>query len=151
MSTNLLNILIAEDHRMTAKLLQSVLNKQDNMRVVDVLCNGADVVTAMNNVDVDVLLLDLEMPFMNGFEIMGKLPAPSKSKVLVLSAHTEEEVIRKSLSLGAAGYMSKRVGMNDILDGIRAVSEGKMFFGDNALAMATGVQREMAMKKIEFV
>ena len=123
-----LNILIAEDHKMTARLLQSVLNKQPNMQVVDVLANGKDVVAAMSNVDIDVLLLDLELPIMNGFDIIASLGQAQKDKVLVLSAHTEPEVISRSKELGAKGYMSKRIGMKELVDGIRCVAGGKNYF-----------------------
>jgi DNA-binding NarL/FixJ family response regulator len=126
--SNSLNILIAEDHKMTARLLQSVLNKQPNMQVVDVLASGKDVVAAMSNVDIDVLLLDLELPIMNGFDIIASLGQAQKDKVLVLSAHTEAEVILRSKELGAKGYMSKRIGMKELVDGIRSVAGGKNYF-----------------------
>jgi DNA-binding NarL/FixJ family response regulator len=138
-----LNILIAEDHKMTARLLQSVLNKQANMHVIDVLANGKDVVSAMNNVDIDVLLLDLELPVMNGFDVISSLGAAQKNKVLVLSAHTESEVIARSKELGAKGYMSKRIGMKELVEGIRNVAEGKTYFEYD--------YNEIEVRKIELV
>lgn len=130
MTENLLNILIAEDHRMTARLLQSALNKQGNMRVVDVVNNGRDVVKAMGNseLNVDIILLDIELPLMDGFDVIRNLDKSNQDKVLVLSAHTERDFMQKTKSLGARGYISKSAGMQDIVEGINAVAEGKPFF-----------------------
>ncbi len=122
---------------MTAKLLQSLLNKQKNINVVDVVNNGKDVLPAMNRFKVDVLILDLEMPFMNGFEVMNSLPPESRSKVLVLSAHTEANVIEKSFEMGATGYMSKRAGLQELMEGISSVSEGRNYFDINSLGIST--------------
>lgn len=144
--SNLLNILIAEDHKMTARLLQSVLNKQSNMHVVDVLGNGRDVIAAMDKVDVDVLLLDLELPLMNGFDVLASLEPRKKDKVLVLSAHTETEIISKSRSMGAKGYMTKRIGMKELVEGIKTVAHG-----DNYFEFDFNTEEVSKIKKIELV
>ncbi len=143
--SDLLNILIAEDHKMTARLLQSVLNKQANMHVVDVLANGRDVVDSMGKMDIDVLLLDLELPVMNGFDVLTSLEPAKKDKVLVLSAHTESEIISRSKTLGAKGYMSKRIGMKELIEGIRAVAKGSSYF-----EFDFNTEEVSNIKKIEF-
>ncbi len=148
MTENLLNILIAEDHRMTARLLRSALNKQGSMRVVDVLGNGRDVVEAAGNseLDVDVILLDIELPLMNGFEVIKSLDKSSQKKVLVLSAHTEKDFMQKSKALGARGYISKSSGMQEIIEGIKAVAGGRQFFEMEMLTAMAGIKKKEKMK-----
>jgi len=143
MTKDKLNILIAENNRMTARFLKSVLGKQNNIRIVDIISNGKDVVEAVNKNDIDVLLLDLDLPNMSGFEIMGHMASQSRTKVLVLSAHTEEDFVKQSFNLGATGYMTKRAGLNEILEGIRTVSEGKNYFDNNTLRLAAAIKSRL--------
>eukprot|EP01156_Anaeramoeba_ignava_P014259 Anaeramoba_ignava/a608630_16.p1 GENE.a608630_16~~a608630_16.p1 ORF type:complete len:150 (-),score=3.02 a608630_16:72-521(-) len=134
MTMNTMNILIAEDHNMTARLLQNMIGNHDNMNVVDIAPTGQDVINKCDNNDVDVLLLDLEMPHMNGFQIMDELFAKKKNtKVLVLSAHTEGGVIEQSLQKGAAGYLTKKVDMDEIVEAITTVYNGDNYLCDTCL------------------
>ena len=150
MTKDFVNILIAEDHKMTARLLQSVLNKQEDMHVVDILGNGRDVIATMRSVDVDVLLLDLELPVMNGFDVISSLAEKDRKKVLILSAHTEDEVVSRSKSLGAKGYMSKRIGMKELVEGIQAVSRGMAYFEFENYGFESNTEININQRKIEF-
>lgn len=131
---NEMNILIAEDHNMTAKLLKCAVEKSENMKVVDIAPNGNDVVSKCIQNDIDVVLLDLEMPQKDGFQIMDELFEKKKeTKVLVLSAHTESLVIEKSLQKGAAGYLTKKVNLDEVLEAIKTVYDGDNYLCDTCL------------------
>ena len=66
-----INVLIAEDHLLTAKLLGRMLGKRKNINIVDISSNGNDVLKAVDNFPVDVILMDLSMPVMDGIETMS--------------------------------------------------------------------------------
>lgn len=129
-----INILIAEDHLMTGKLLRNMISDNDKMNVVEVVSNGADVLSQCSLNDIDVILLDLEMPDKDGFQIMDELYAQkNKTKALVYSAHTDKLIIEKSLQKGAAGYVTKKVNMEEILEAITTVHKGDNYLCDTCL------------------
>ncbi len=121
-----MNVLIAEDHIITARLLKVMLSKQKAFKTVQVANNGKDAMKIIENDKVDVLLLDLELPYLSGFEIMDKIRSISNdTKVLVLSGHEEQKYKDRSLGLGASGFLTKNVAMKNIVSGINAVYNGE--------------------------
>ncbi len=121
-------ILIAEDHRLTAKFLKSILSGQDNFNVVDIALDGREVLSKMQTEAVDILLLDIEMPYMDGFEIMEYLKgAEPETKILVLSGHAEQDFVDRSIKMGASGYMTKGATPVEILEGINTIIKGDNF------------------------
>ncbi len=142
MAESTMKVLIAEDHRMTAKLLQSMLNKQENIHVVDIALDGKDVLSKLESGDIDVLLLDLEMPIMNGFEIMSEMAGQNiPARILILSAHNEKDFIEKSISLGADGYMTKGSDLDEIINALRSVFQGQSYFKNLNASVNGGFQR----------
>ncbi len=120
-----IKILIAEDHAITAKLLNRVLSRSGKIEVVGIARDGNEVIRMAETMDPDVILLDITMPYVDGITAMDRIFSVKPDvKVLILSGHTEAWVIKKSLNAGAAGYLTKQVDLELIIDAITTVHHG---------------------------
>jgi two-component system, NarL family, nitrate/nitrite response regulator NarL len=126
-----INVVIAEDHMLTAKLLSKMLAKKKNINIIDTASNGLALLNTIESNQVDVVLMDLSMPVMDGIQATRKIHESKKDiKILMLSGHTEGNLIKTSLESGASGYLSKTVDMNEISDAVERVYEGGTYFDD---------------------
>lgn len=126
-----MNVLIAEDHLLTAKLFASILSKEENFNIVGIAANGIEAVNAIKENIVDVLILDINMPFMDGFQVMESIKESSpNTKVLVLSAHTEAWIIKQSMRFSAAGYFVKNTNIDEIKNAVETVHAGKVYLDE---------------------
>jgi len=150
--TGAMNLLIAEDHALTASLLANILSKDEAINVVAVVADGFGVLKAVDDVPVDVVLLDLSMPALDGLQTMPPLfRAHPDTKVLVLSGHSDCRFIQKSISLGARGYLTKRADVPELLEALRIVFAGGRYldrtcvealqFAEIPLTAETGAER----------
>jgi DNA-binding NarL/FixJ family response regulator len=130
----MLNILIADDHRLVIDGLLLMLQEANDMRCVGEAANGREALDIMAQKPVDVLLLDLHMPEMDGLEccrlVRERYP---DTKVLVLSMMRELSMVKAVLKQGASGFLLKNAGKEEVLEGIRKVAEGKQAFSEDIL------------------
>ncbi len=127
----MINILIAEDHQVLIDGLRSMLRGQADMRVVGEAITGPEVFHILRRQKVDVLLLDLELPEMSGEEICKELPhSYPEVRPLILTMHQEKERISTLIELGARGYLFKNTDKDELIAGIRAVMEGRIFLAE---------------------
>ena len=153
-STNsrLVNILIVDDQKVVRARLQEILSDQQDLRVVGTVDDGDKAISAVESLNPDLVLMDVEMPKMNGIEvtqiICQRFP---ELKVLVLSTHQKEEYVRQIISAGADGYIIKNTSAIDLVSAIRAVSKGYSHFGPKILKKVQLVgDRSLCAKKIDF-
>ncbi len=126
-----INVAIAEDHMLTAKLLGKMLSKRKNINIIDIASNGQALLSAIENKPVDVVLMDLSMPVMDGIQATKRIHESNRDiKILILSGHTEGRMIKNSLDSGASGYLSKTVDMNEIGMAVERVFEGGSYFDE---------------------
>jgi len=129
-----IKVLIAEDHTLTAKLLARMLSRSERIEVIDVVYNGIGVLKVVQQKAVDVILLDITMPYLDGLQTMNKILTDNPNiKILILSGHTEGWIIEKSLKLGASGYLTKQVDVDEIVDAIIKVHSGENYLDDTSL------------------
>jgi DNA-binding NarL/FixJ family response regulator len=120
----MIRVMIADDHQLFAEGLSEGLSAIPDMRVVGVVSNGSELLERLKTQPADVLLVDLEMPGLDG---MGTLAAlPSTAKAIVVSMHDNEETRRAVAKAGAAGMFSKGVPLTEIASAIRAVADGEV-------------------------
>lgn len=123
-----IRVLIVDDHPMVAQGISAILETYDDIEVVGTLCNGREAIEQIEALYPDVMLLDLNMPQMNGLTaseiILEKRP---DTRILILSMHESPEYITTALNHGAMGYLLKDVPTEEIKLAIDAVMEGKRY------------------------
>lgn len=121
-------ILVVDDHFMVRMGLSSSLNAEEDMEVVAEAGNAADALKAYRELRPSLVLMDVRLPGMSGPDavtaIMREFP---DARILMLSTHSGEEEIYRSLQAGARGYILKSVMREELLRAIRQVHEGKRY------------------------
>lgn len=121
--------MIADDHRILLDGLLMMLKGIDHIKVVSTASNGEEVLQKLPSHRVDVLLMDIQMPIMDGYET-AKLVSENypKIKILILSMHSERVFIERMYSTGIAGYLLKSAGKEEILSAIEKVFAGEKYY-----------------------
>ena len=108
-------ILIADDHRLFAESLMAVLSEDDRIDVVGIAGNGQEAVELALELRPDVILMDLKMPVLDGFEATRRIrDAGSDAQVLILTGTDEEIGSNEAVMAGASGYMRKEQGVTEL-------------------------------------
>lgn len=124
-----LRILIADDHHILLDGLKVLLQKQKDIEVVGMFSDGKSVLEALPNLQVDLALLDINMPKMNGHELMLYIRDQYPNlKVIVLSMYDDVGHIMEMVEAGASGYLLKNITDKELLEAIRTVVAGKLYF-----------------------
>jgi DNA-binding NarL/FixJ family response regulator len=120
-----IRVLVADDHPMLREGLVAVLDTQQDFEVVGEAADGSEVVRLAERLNPDVILLDLEMPGVDGVAALEKLrSAGSEARTIVFTAYDTDERILGALRAGARGYLLKGASRTEIFDAIRTVHAG---------------------------
>ncbi len=129
-----IKVLIADDHIMVAKLIKHLLNASGKINVIDVVNDGNKVVNLVQNENVDVALLDIDMPMLDGIQTLIKAREINPDlKAIILSHHSEPWVIQKALESGASGYLTKYAEDYEVIEAVETVHNGGKYFCKKAL------------------
>lgn len=121
-------LLLCDDHRIVRDGIRWMLVDEPAIEVVAEAASGAELLAALDEVEVDVVLLDVRMPGMSGLETLAALAdIPAAPCVLMLSMYDEPELIQQAVALGAAGYLMKSAGRDDLITAIEVVATGMPF------------------------
>ncbi len=124
-----ITLIVADDHTIVRRGLVSLLSLAPDLEVVGEAADGRAAVDMTIEKDPDVVLMDISMPTLNGIEATRQIRKLSPStKVLILSAHDNEEYIIQVLRIGANGYLLKNSAADDLYSAIRSVHSGHAFF-----------------------
>lgn len=124
-----LRILLADDHTVMLSGLRALLERQNNFEIVGEAENGRTAVSLSASLLPDIVIMDVGMPLLNGIEATKALLKESPSTgVIILSMHSDEAYVLRSLQAGARAYLLKDSAAPDLLSAIDAVSHGKSFF-----------------------
>lgn len=123
------NILIADDHSIVAGGIEAILNTSDEFNVVGIVDNGQKVLEFIANTPVDLVLMDINMPVMNGIDCTRRLKADhSAIKVIILTMYNRKQFIRELFEVGADGCVLKSNTGKELLTAIERVVSGKTYF-----------------------
>ncbi|HXS98468.1 MAG TPA: response regulator transcription factor [Candidatus Limnocylindrales bacterium] len=124
-----LRILIADDHEFIRRGIRAVLEKQPNCEIVGEAADGREAVQLAATSRPDIAILDVTMPELNGFDATRQMLQENPNiKVLVLSMHESEQIVREVLASGARGYILKSDAGRDLLSAVDSLASGKPFF-----------------------
>ena len=148
---NPIRILLADDHTVIRKGLRLLLESQPGFKVIGEAADGRETVAQAEAHQPDVVVLDVAMPTLNGIEaarqISAKLP---QTAIVFLSMHSDESYVLKALKSGAKAYLLKDSAEYDLINAIRAVSEGKAFFSPAISKMLMEeYMRQMQEREVE--
>lgn len=139
----MIRILIADDHKMFREGLVSLLEKEEGISVLGQAANGVQALQLISELRPDIVLLDLEMPLQDGFEVMHELKnAQSNTRSLVLTMHKSPQFIKNILKAGAAGYLQKDVGKEKLVEAIQSIYEQGSYYTPDAGAVLIESLRE---------
>ncbi len=123
---NVITVLVAEDHTVVREATAEVVDHQPDMCVVGQAETGEEAVALAWALQPDVIVMDIAMPRLNGLEATRRITAECpRCRVLVLTAREEERYVVQLLQAGAVGYLPKTVGLDELLEAIRAVARGE--------------------------
>nr|WP_321357907.1 response regulator transcription factor [uncultured Draconibacterium sp.] len=128
------NIIIVDDHKIFRDGLIMLLNNFDFVTVAGEAANGEEFLKLIDNVDADIVLMDINMPKMNGIEAtkqaVKKYP---ELKVIALTSFADDEYIEQMISAGVEGYMLKRSDIEDFEKAIKKVADGGSYFSSEII------------------
>lgn len=137
----MIKVLLVDDHQMFLDGVQSFLEKEENIVVTGKVLNGKECLDFLDKSPVDVVLMDIEMPQLNGIEttmrINQKYP---KTKVLILSMYKKKSFVIKLLEAGASGFVLKNKSKEELLFAIYNVYQDRPHFGLEILRTASSKQ-----------
>lgn len=123
-----IKIVIADDHALLRQGIINVLKLEDDFQVIGEACDGAEAVDKAIALTPDVLLLDINMPRMNGLEVIKKINEQEKAvKVIVLTMHDDESYVMEVIKAGAVGYLLKDIDPGMLVTAIRTVYAGESY------------------------
>src|ERR1700687_1188451 len=124
-----LRLLVADDHEIVRKGLRSILEAQSGWKVVGEASDGREAVTKAKELKPDVTVLDIGMPSLNGLEATRQmLKNDASARVLILTMHDSDPLIKEVLDAGARGYLLKSDASRDLVTAVEAVRRNKTFF-----------------------
>ena len=124
-----IKVLVADDHPVVRKGLQSCLSRQERVKIVGEAADGDEALKQALELSPDVVLMDISMPRMNGLAPTEALrrQAP-RIKILILSVHNNRDYIFRIIQAGAHGYVSKEASPEELMEAIESVHSGETYF-----------------------
>lgn len=139
MNEEKIKIMLVDDHQIVIDGINSLLNKQKKLEVVAQANNGKEALALLEKKTVDVVLIDVEMPILNGCETTAIITAKyPQIKVICLTTHDEQSIVRSMLKAGAKGYILKNTDRKTLIEAINTVINGGVYFSSEIqIALAT--------------
>ncbi|MCZ4410081.1 response regulator transcription factor [Cryomorphaceae bacterium 1068] len=135
-----MRILIVDDHTLVQSGISELVNSLGGFEVVGGAENGKEALEFTDMLKPDIVLMDVDMPVMNGLEATIELKKRSpETKVIILTMHGDPSLIKRMMEIGASGFLLKNSDRSEFETALKRVAEGKTYFsGDAARAVITG-------------
>ena len=123
---------IADDHQILIDGVKAVLDLEPNIEVTGYSLNGLQVIEWFKENQADVLVLDINMPELDGIEVLKKLKGEkNKPEIIVLSSYDDVKLVKEVLQMGAKGFVPKKSAGEHIVNAVYKVAEGSQYFTDD--------------------
>lgn len=138
--TNPIRVILADDHPVMRTGIRSLLGSKRDIQIIGEASNGEEAIELVDKLNPDVLVLDIEMPQMDGIEATRKLrKSGSHTFILILSSYAEKDYIRLVLEQGVSGYLVKDEAPGRIVEAVRRVARGdKGWFSERVMPLVPG-------------
>ena len=133
----MISVIVADDHVFIRDAWRVLLEKADGIEIVGMAPNGREAVTQVVLHAVDVVVMDISMPLMNGVEATKKIYTDSpKTRVLIVSMHNTAQYIKPCLEAGAFGYVLKDSAVQELVPAIHSLDQGNRYFSKQIAEIA---------------
>jgi DNA-binding NarL/FixJ family response regulator len=124
-----IKVLLVDDHQIIVDGLKSLLKNTEEIVVAAEANNGREALRILEILEIDVVLMDIDMPVMNGIDTLKEInKRGAKVKVIILSMHQEAGMIKSLMNIGAHGYLLKSCAQDELINAILKVAGGQHFF-----------------------
>ena len=147
----MINVMLADDHVLIREVIKQLLEFDGSMKVIAEASDGIECLEKLKNVKPDILLLDINMPNMNGIDVLKELKEKNDPlKVLILTVHSEVEYLVKAVDIGANGYILKDSGSAELKQAINAVIDEGSYIQPNLIPALNSrlINRDMDKEKL---
>jgi DNA-binding NarL/FixJ family response regulator len=122
----MIRVALADDHKLFAKGLEGLIEEHEGFKVQGIFPNGKEILEALESMEVDVVLTDLNMPIIDGFGVLRHCKKYNpKLKVIVLSMYDEEKIFKEAMKFGADAFVLKDADPDELIFTINEVYEGR--------------------------
>lgn len=149
---NVVKVMIADDHVLMREGIRQLLEFDGTVKVIEEASNGTECIQKLKSVKPEVLLLDINMPNMNGIEVLEHIKSRGMDvKVLILTVHNEVEYLIKAVDIGADGYILKDSGSAELKKAISVIMNGESYIQPSLIPALNSrlVARDVDKEKIE--
>ncbi|WP_138755697.1 response regulator transcription factor [Paenibacillus sinopodophylli] len=144
----MIRIVIAEDQRMLLGALASLLDLEEDMKVVGKASNGEDAVSLVHQHKPDICIMDIEMPAKTGLDAAEELKGKD-CKVIILTTFARSGYFERALKAGVSGYLLKDSPSEELADAIRSVMAGRRIFASELVDEAYGQENPLTEREKE--
>ena len=156
-----IRLLLVDDHHIVLDGIKALLDEVEGFDCIATADNGQKALDMLNVFDVDVVLMDIDMPVMNGIEATKRIKKEyPKVKVISLTQHSERGMVQKLLDCGSDGYLLKNIAQDELTTAIRRVYNGENVFSSEVTIRlegkaveknASGIDVELTEREIEIL
>ncbi len=124
----MIKVLIADDHAIVRTGLRALLDSEPSMKLVGEATGGYEAIELVGKSNADILVLDISMPDLDGISVTKKIKSRFPDlRILILTVHEDEAMLREAIRVGAAGYILKRAAETELISAIRAIMGGVLY------------------------
>lgn len=129
-------IMITDDHKMIREGIKQLLELNEDISVVGMVSDGDECIAMLKEKEVDVLLLDINMPNKNGLDTLKEIKKSNLDiKVIMLTVHNEADYLMKAIEIGSNGYVLKDSGSAELIHAINTVMDGDSYIQPDMIPM----------------
>lgn len=147
----MISVMITDDHKMVRQGLKQLIEFDEDIHVVDEANDGNECMNKLKFIRPDVLLLDINMPEINGIEVLEALTKKKlRPKILILTLHNEIEYLMKAIDMGVDGYILKDSDSQELIRAIHCVYHGERFIQPSLIPFLNSklIARDMDREKV---
>jgi len=147
MTEQKIKILIADDHDLIRQGLRSIISYEEDFIVSGEATNGKEALALIGQYKPDILLIDINMPVMNGIEVLKEVKNHNLDvKVLLLTVESDKKIILDAIEIGADGYILKGSSTQELVEGIRRINNNENYIDKSLVSM---LFKKVATKNVE--